>query len=240
MKNIRIKVEYDGTDFSGWQEQPDRRTVQGELQAAARRITGEGIRIIGAGRTDQGVHALGQVAHFFTGSVLSPETIRGGINAVTGPDVHIHVLEEVDLSFHSRFSAQSRVYQYRIARRPSPIRRRFSWPSPYRLDVELISAAMVSFKGRNDFKHFSVQEQPGKNTVCEVRGIDLTMTEDEIIINIEADRFLRRMVRGMVGFLIDIGRGRVDPDDTKKVLSGDMEHVFFAPACGLSLVKVNY
>jgi len=240
MKNIRIIVEYDGTDFYGWQEQPVHRTVQGELQRGASRIMGEEIRVIGAGRTDHGVHALGQVAHFFTAQDRPIEAIRTGINAVTGSDVNIRSLTEVDLSFHSRFSARSKIYRYHIAVEPRPIRERYSWTIPYRIDYERMSAAAAMFNGRLDFRSFSVQEDPGKNSFCEIKEISLTMIDGEIIITVEADRFLRRMVRGLVGFLTDVGRGRFKPEDALEAQQGKVKNMFFAPARGLFLVKVNY
>ncbi len=240
MKNIRIIIEYDGTDFYGWQEQPGLRTVQGEIQRGARQILGEGIRITGASRTDHGVHALAQVAHFVTSSIKPLEAIRCGINAVTGRDVHIRSIDAVDLSFHSRFSARSKTYQYHIAIRPSPIRRRYAWTVPYRIDCERMNAAAAMFKGRFDFRHFSAREDSEKDGLCEILAIGLTMLDEEIIITVEADRFLRRMVRGLVGFLVDVGRNRFRPEKAMEAQKGEIKDIFFAPAQGLFLVKVNY
>lgn len=240
MRNLRLEIEYDGTGFYGWQKQPDRRTIQAVLEQGISRILNEEIRIIGASRTDQGVHALAQVANFLTENPMPVEKIRKGVNAVIDDDVYVKTITETAIVFHSRFSALSKKYRYYILTHPSPLRNRYAWAVPYLLDFDKMEKAAVLFCGRHDFRLFSVQENQEKNTICHIKEIYLTMKQSEIIIDLHADRFLRRMVRGLVGFLVDIGRSRYQIEDLRKVLNGQQKEIFFAPAHGLFLVEVIY
>jgi tRNA pseudouridine38-40 synthase len=241
MRNLKIDIEYDGTKYSGWQYQPDQRTIQGEIEAALKRMLRKPVRITGAGRTDQGVHALGQVANFLTDSRLSKERIRNGLNALVPDDIHVRKISEVDSDFHSRFSARSKIYKYQILSKPSPIRRRYFWYVKYRLDLERMAKTVKFLQARRDFRWLSVQHRgERKNTVCDVMDINLTKRGSEVIIKIEADRFLRQMVRGIVGFMVDVGRGRFAPGDAEQVLKGKIRDLYFAPPQGLFLVDVKY
>jgi tRNA pseudouridine38-40 synthase len=241
MRNLKLDIEYDGTRYSGWQYQPDQPTIQGEIETALKKLLGKPIRITGSGRTDQGVHALGQVANFYTESRMSSEKIRNGLNALVPDDIHVRRISEVDPDFHSRFSARSKVYQYQIVSEPSPIRLRFFWFVKYRLDHERMLKTVKYLKGKRDFRWFSVQDrEERKNYLCDIKGINLTKHGSEIIIKIKADRFLRRMVRGMVGFMVDVGRGRYAPGETERVFKGRIRDLYFAPPHGLFLMKVEY
>jgi tRNA pseudouridine38-40 synthase len=241
MRNLRIDIEYDGTEYAGWQVQPGRRTIQGEIEGALTRILRKPIRITGAGRTDQGVHALGQVANFLTDSRLSPDRIRSGLNALVPDDIHVREIAEVDPDFNSRFSARSKIYQYQILSEPSPVRRRYYWYVKYRLDLERMAKTVKYLRGRRDFRGLSVEDRDDpKSTVCDIMDIGLTNRGPELIIKFEADRFLRQLVRGMVGFMVDVGRGRYAPGETEQALKGKVRNRYFAPPHGLFLIEVKY
>ncbi|MEO0156935.1 MAG: tRNA pseudouridine(38-40) synthase TruA, partial [candidate division WOR-3 bacterium] len=179
MRNLKMTIEYDGTDFYGWQYQPDRRTVQGEIETAIKEITGENIRIIGAGRTDHGVHALGQVANFKINSDISCNNLKSGLNALTGEDIYIKEIKEVPSDFHARFSACSKVYQYKIMSNFSPIKRKYYWYVDYILNLNLMKETIKYFIGEHNFRNLSVTSDDGfdrqeKNTLCNILNLSLT------------------------------------------------------------------
>ncbi|MEO0095069.1 MAG: tRNA pseudouridine(38-40) synthase TruA [candidate division WOR-3 bacterium] len=246
MRNLKMVIEYDGTNFFGWQYQSDRRTVQGEIECALKKITGEEIRLIGAGRTDHGVHAIGQVANFKTNTSFPIENLKKALNSLINEDIYIKEITEVPPEFHARFSARSKIYQYKITTRYSPLKRNYYWFVDYVLNLKQMQMAGQYLIGEHDFKNLSVAdgdnyiEKNGKNTVCTVCNLSLTESNIDIIISIEADRFLRKMVRGIVGFLIDVGRGRFQPDAVKKIFAEGLNGLYFAPAHGLYLVEVKY
>lgn len=232
-------LEYDGTDFHGWQYQPDERTVQGELEHAICRLTQEKIRVIGAGRTDQGVHAYGQVANFSTDCAMELHNMRKAINAMTSEDLSVRSIEEVPSDFHSRYSARTKTYTYYLLHEPSPLRRRYAWILGHGLDVEEMRKSAGLLVGKHDFRYFAVGN--GDNDgACTIRDVTVQADRQQTTIIVEGDRFLRKMVRGMVGFLYDVGRKRYQPHDTHKVFDGRLKDLFFAPAHGLFLVKVHY
>jgi len=239
MKNIKLVIEYDGTDFCGWQYQPDERTVQGEIEDVLKKLLSERIRIIGAGRTDQGVHARGQVANFHTSSTLPLTKMLIALNSLTGSDVNIKKISYTSEDFHSRFSAESKVYEYNIVLKPSPFALRYNWFVKYELDLDKMNIAKNTLTGKHDFKYFSTETEK-ENTFCIVESISLTQRDSRIIIKIEGDRFIRKMVRGIVGFLHDVGRGYYRSSQAKDVLAGKIKNLFFAPPQGLFLVKVKY
>ena len=232
-------VEYDGTRFFGWQYQPNRRTVQGELQGALKKITSGEIKLTGAGRTDQGVHALGQVANFHTESDLPLLSIKKGTNALLGDDVNVKDITVVPDEFNSRYGAKAKIYRYNITLEPSPFRLRYYWFLKHTPDVVLMQKVIPSLVGRKDFENFSVRNG-SDNTVCDVRDIAVTREDTRIVITVEGDRFLRKMVRGIVGFLVDIGRGRFSVDRANDFFDGPNRDINFAPPQGLFLVAVKY
>jgi tRNA pseudouridine38-40 synthase len=239
VKNLKFIIEYDGTDFHGWQIQPEVRTVQGDIEKGLHQLLQEPVRITGAGRTDQGVHALGQVAHCSVLSSMNIDQIRCGLNGLTSAQIYIKSIEEVSAGFHSRFSAKSKIYEYHIIREPFPCQLRYNWFVGHDLSLPDMRAATGCFIGQKDFKHFSVHN--GKeNTVCTIFDISLTESDSQLIIHIEGDRFLRKMVRGIAGFLYDIGRGRFSADDGPRALAGAIKDLFFAPPQGLFLIEVKY
>jgi tRNA pseudouridine38-40 synthase len=232
-------IEYDGTRFFGWQYQPNKRTVQGEIQTALKKVTGEDIKLTGAGRTDQGVHALGQVANFHAASQLPLLSIKKGTNSLIGDDVNIKDIGVVADDFHSRFSAKSKVYDYHIALEPSPFRLRYSWFLKQVPDITMMQKAIPLFVGEKDFRQFSVQNG-SENTICNLQEISVSREDAQIYIRIKGDRFLRKMVRGLVGFMVDIGRGRFVATDVAGFFNGSRGGINFAPPQGLFLISVQY
>ncbi len=239
MKNIKITIEYDGTDFSGWQYQPGERTVQGDIEEALKKLTNDAVRIIGAGRTDQGVHALGQVANFHTSTHLALRQIKQGINSSTKDDIYVKSVVGVGSDFHSRFSAKAKVYRYHILSEPSPLRRRYGWFTKHKLNVSQMRKVIPYLLGEHDFKNLSVQEEEG-NTLCTILHMNLTADAGFSIIEFEGNRFLRKMIRGIVGFMHDVGRGRFEPENIHDVFEGKIRDLYFAPPHGLHLVEVKY
>jgi len=234
-----MTIEYDGTGFFGWQYQPNKRTVQGELQVALRKITGADVKLTGAGRTDQGVHALGQVANFHTESQLPLHALRRGINSLVGDDLRVKDVNVVADDFNSRFSAKTKIYHYHITLEPSPFRLRYYWYLKHTPDVGKMQKVIPSLTGQKDFKNFSVSNG-SDSTVCEVVALSLGQEENQIVIKIEGNRFLRKMVRGIVGFMVDTGRGRFSTDDVEGYFENAERDINFAPPQGLFLVAVKY
>ncbi len=239
MRNLSMIIEYEGTHFFGWQYQPNRRTVQGELQAALRKLTAEDVKLTAAGRTDQGVHALGQVANFHTDCRIPLHSIRKGTNSLVGDDINVRDVTVVPDDFNSRFSAKTKVYHYNITLEPSPFRLRYAWYLKQTPDVSTIEKAIPSLVGNRDFENFSVRNG-SDNTMCNIYDITLTREGSMIRIEVEGDRFLRKMVRGLVGFLVDIGRARFSVAEVAGFFDEAKRDINFAPPQGLFLVTVKY
>jgi len=242
MQNYKILVSYDGTDYHGWQRQPDKRTIQGQLEKALLKIFSKKIPVIGAGRTDAGVHAIGQVAHFKTSPNLTNKELFNALNSLLPNDIKILSLQKAESNFHARKTACSKIYQYRIfnSSRISPFDTRYVlyWPSP--LDVKAMRKAAAYFVRKADFTAFSSNRL--LNPVREVMRSDITKRKNEILYTIEATGFLRYMVRSIVGTLLEVGRGKIPPErieyifmEKKRSLAGPT-----AAAKGLCLLKVNY
>jgi tRNA pseudouridine38-40 synthase len=245
LPNFRLVLEYDGTDFEGWQAQPQgQRTVQGELQAALARVAGGAVAVIGAGRTDAGVHAEGQVASASVDTRLAPETLQRALNAILPRDVAVRELAQVDAAFHARRDAQSKLYAYRIwnATTRSPLReRRALWVSA-RLDVPAMREAAGALVGTRDFASFQAAGSSPGPTVRTLDQVALEAEGAELCCCFEARGFLRHMVRTLVGTLLDVGRGRRSPDSIAALLAArDRSQAGpTAPAHGLTLVRVSY
>ena len=233
-------IAYDGTDFHGWQYQPNARTIQGELEAALLRVTGEPLKLYGAGRTDQGVHARGQVANFKTDCDMPLSDLCRALNALVDKSILITDMTEVDPDFHSRFSAVGKVYQYHIIFTPSPFLLRYAWHVRYILELPVLTQIFKKLLGRHDFAHFSVHNGEDADTVCMLHELNLTEHDSGIIIKIKADRFLRKMIRGIIGFSVDVSRGRYSVADTERVFQGQITDLYFAPPHGLCLMEVLY
>lgn len=242
LRNIKLEIEYDGTNFYGWQIQPKLRTVQGEIQEKLETILGHKVNLMGAGRTDVGVHALGQVANFKTTSELDKNSIINGLNGLLPDDIVIKKTEEVDLNFNSRYNAKSRLYNYRIHLGRTAILRNCVWEVLYSLNLENIFEVTKKIEGKHDFSSFCVAESTKDNNVCHVFSANWKKSGDELIFKIEADRFLHTMIRSLVGTFIEVGRGYFSVSDFVNIMEAkDRKKAGpTAPACGLYLVKVEY
>jgi tRNA pseudouridine38-40 synthase len=243
-RNIKLVVEYDGTNYRGWQVQPDCPTIQGELELAVKQITGEAVRVTGAGRTDSGVHALGQVANFHTSSDMPVGKMRRALNAVLPRDIVALDLSEVPESFNARHSARSKRYRYSILNRvvPSAIQRYQVMHVAQPLDVAAMKEAAGHLVGTLDFSSFACNSGKEDNPVRTVMEIAIEKRDDYVIIEIEAISFLYKMVRSIVGTLIEVGMGKMSPIDVLNILQARDRKAAgqTAPAGGLALVRVDY
>jgi tRNA pseudouridine38-40 synthase len=241
-RNIKLEVEYDGTDFHGWQMQPKLRTVQGEIQEKLESILRHEVNLIGAGRTDVGVHALGQVANFKTDNPLESESILQGLNGLLRRDVVIKKVQEVDPDFHSRYSATSRLYEYRVYRGRTALLRRHAWEVPYSLNLDKIRKATEEIQGEHDFSSFCVAESSRENNLCSVIRAAWQSDGDQLRFEIQANRFLHSMVRSLVGTLIEVARGYFSVADFVNIMKAKDRRKAgpTAPACGLCLIEVKY
>jgi tRNA pseudouridine38-40 synthase len=242
MKNYRLVIGYDGTDFRGWQRQPDGRTVQGVLEEAVFKVTRKRTVVHGAGRTDAGVHALGQVASIRGVFKLTDEVLFRALNAVLPADVRVFTLGEAPPGFHARRSARSKLYRYRIVHAPqvSPLDRRYVLHWPYPIKLGAMREAARLFVRTADFTAFSSNRD--RSPVRTVTRSELRRSGDEIVYTVEAQGFLRYMVRTIVGTLLEVGRGRIRPADIEAIF-GNRDRSLAgptAPARGLTLVRVDY
>jgi tRNA pseudouridine38-40 synthase len=245
MKNIKLVIAYDGTNYHGWQVQKDKRTIQGTIELQLKKITGENIRVIGSGRTDAGVHALNQVANFRTNSELTPLQIKKALNSLLPEDIYIKSAEYVPLEFHARYMAKSKIYEYRILNRPEPdiFTRKYHWHVIPKLDIELMKKALSLLKGTHDFSSFMSAGSSVKNPVRTIFKIDLYKDADDLLrIVVEANGFLRHMVRNIVGTVVQLGYGKISLEEFKDIFAARDRTVAGkkAPARGLFLVKVIY
>lgn len=240
-------LEYDGTDFAGFQVQRGRPTVQNEIEGAIGRIVGEPVRVVGAGRTDAGVHALGQVVSFTTESRLGLETWGRALNAHLPATIAVREVVEKEPGFHARFSATSREYRYTILNRPAraAIGRQYHWHRPGALDVARMDRVARGIVGRHDFAAFAgaTGDRLGRpNTVRTVMRVDCRREDQEVVFEVTADAFLPHMVRNLVGTLVLAGRDQLDEAGMLAILaSRDRARAGpTAPPHGLCLVRVNY
>jgi tRNA pseudouridine38-40 synthase len=245
MTRYRFAVEYRGEPFAGWQVQENAVSVQGELEKALaivlRPAPGSLVRVTGAGRTDTGVHATGQVAHFDSDADLDPRRLQNSLNALCGPRIRVRGLEACAPDFHARFSALSRQYVYRIALRPVALLDAISWNPPWPFDAELFAAELKTALGKHDFLSFSVPRHDGKSTLCDVNFVQTTRAGAFLEARIRADRFLHKMVRSLIGASFDVARGAHEPGLIRAVLEGRFDgERFWAPPRGLCLEKVGY
>jgi tRNA pseudouridine38-40 synthase len=244
MRTLKLVLEYDGFDYYGWQVQDDVPTVQGVLEAALGKVLGEQVRVIGAGRTDAKVHALGQVASMRCSATIPVGALQRALNSVLPRDVVVHEVQDVAENFHARFSALGKVYAYRILNRPvrSPLRSRYAWHIPQPLDLSAVALAGGYLQGTHDFVSFQATGSEVKTTERTVTELSVARDRDEVIISCTADGFLRHMVRNIVGTLVEVGRGARPPADIRRILAGRDRQLAgaTAPAHGLSLVQVLY
>jgi tRNA pseudouridine38-40 synthase len=240
MRNFRLTIEYDGSDFHGWQVQPGLRTVQGELAGAFAGIGGKEITVVGAGRTDAGVHAAGQVANVKLVTKLDDSALARAVNAALPRDIVVRGLEEVPLSFNARFDALSRTYEYIFIRRTTALWRRYFYCYRGSLDVHAMRRAMRLLRGEKDFSSFCSSADSCGTRMCRVMEVDLIESPPLLKFRIRADHFLHTMVRVVAGTLLDIGRGR--PMVMERILEARdrAQAGRTLPPHGLYLVDVRY
>ncbi|HEY3155584.1 MAG TPA: tRNA pseudouridine(38-40) synthase TruA [Candidatus Eisenbacteria bacterium] len=239
---VRLGIEFDGTEFHGWQVQPRDRTVQGEIEEAIWRVTGARVRIAGAGRTDSGCHAAGQVASATLSTRLTPDRLRAALNAHLPPDVRIIEAAEAEPRFHARFGAMRRAYRYLVAPQPSALKRRYAWIRPIRADLEALQRTSKSLLGTHDFVSFSKQGGDEKETVCAVVHAGWSRRGRVTRFDIVADRFLYTMVRRIVSTTIRAAEGAGGAKHIREVLEARDRRAAAppAPAHGLYLMRVRY
>jgi tRNA pseudouridine38-40 synthase len=242
MQTLKMIVEYDGTDFSGWQFQNNGRSVQGELERAAKQLLQEEVRVTGAGRTDAGVHARGQVCHYATSSPMDAKAIGRGLNALLPEDVVVRNVVSVPIEFHSRFSAKARKYRYYISKCPTALLRRFRWTVGWALDMKAMQQCSATIIGENEFKSFCKEQAEVNHYRCIVTKADWEISGEDLVFEIVANRFLHGMVRALVGTLVEVGRGYRSVEDFRRIcLAGDRaEAGMAAPPTGLFLEAVFY
>lgn len=243
MRNLKLTIQYDGTKYCGWQKQPNSSGIQGTIEYAIYEITKEKVNIIGSGRTDAGVHALGQVANLKTNSNIPAARIPDALNAKLPKDISIIDCQEVSDDFHSRYSATGKIYRYLIYNKPyrSPLYKDISYHVRYDLDIEKMRVEAQSLLGTHEFKGFMSSGSSVKDTVRTIHNISIEESGDLIALEVEGNGFLYNMVRIIVGTLVDIGRGRIDKPLEEIIASQDRgEAGHTAPAHGLFLKKVHY
>ena len=246
MPNIKVEIEYEGTNYAGWQVQNNSRkkTIQQLLEKALQKILREKIHLIVSGRTDSGVHALAQVANFRTKSKIPLNKLPIALNALLPKDIAISKAEEKPAGFHSRFDAKSKIYRYRILNRPhpSPLQRKTAYFYRYPLNIRRMRKESKVLLGRHNFRSFQASDKTERDSVKTIKDIKITVHSGFIHIDIEADGFLYNMARNIAGTLIEIGRGRFVPGDLKRILLACDRKTAgpTAPAKGLCLMKVKY
>lgn len=244
MRNIKLTIEYDGKGFNGWQKQPNKLNIQGEIERAIYNITKEEVDLIGSGRTDAGVHALGQVANFKTNSEISIEKLPLAINSQLKNSIVIKEAEEVDERFHSRYNAKHKTYRYIInnSKCGTAIYRNLEYSYPFKLDAEKMKQASKYFEGEHDFKAFKSSGTSSKNSVRTIYKAIVKQEGEKIIIELTGNGFLYNMVRIISGTLLDVGLGKIRPEEIPEIIeSKDRQRAGKTlPAHGLYLVEVKY
>ncbi len=247
MRNFKLTIEYDGTNFNGWQIQSQgERTVQGEIQKVLLQVFKQKVTVFASGRTDAGVHALGQVVNFKVRSKMSPRDVQNALTAYLPSDIVVRAAEEVDLDFHAQYSAKGKTYRYTILHRSyaSAKERNFSHFYPHKLNLVKMRKEARALVGKHDFKSFEAtdHERAKHSTVRKIKRIDIRKKDHWVTVEIEADGFLYKMVRNIIGTLLDAGSGRLPVEGIKGILekrdrdnAGDT-----AEPQGLCLVEVKY
>lgn len=241
MHRIKLTIEYDGTAYCGWQFQKKQVSIQEEIERALSIIFKMDIRIVGAGRTDTGVHARNQIAHLDI-----PEydlgKLKQSLNGILKPDIRIKNIQKCAADFHARFDAKKRYYRYQICQMPTVINRTFAWQIYFPINITLMQEGADLIAGTKDFKSFCKTKSDVKNHLCEIFKSHWFIKDDLLVYEIAANRFLHGMVRAIVGTLVDIGRGQIDLGLLKKIIkSKDRTQVLnTAPATGLFLEKIVY
>ncbi len=250
MRNVKLVVAYDGSEFSGWQVQPQAATIQGTLASALERLTGEKVLPQGSGRTDAGVHALAQVASFRTASPIPLDHLVPALNHILPPSIRVLEAEEVPLEFHARKSARAKTYRYRMYRASlcPPFLARYVWHYPFPLNEPALEQAAQEVVGEHDFASFAAvdpelhSEEGNRSSLRRIFHSSWTRTADELVYTVQANGFLHHMVRNLVGTLVLVGKGTLQPEDVIPILEKRNRSAAgaTAPAKGLYLVRVEY
>lgn len=242
MRNIKLILEYDGTNFVGWQSQTNGRNIQDEIIKVLGQVLQEPITLIGAGRTDSGVHARGQVANFKTSSMLGVSSILNALNGTLPEDIYVHSAEQVDDKFHARFDAKERTYRYYIALKPTSIGRQYQWYVKYDLDLNTMNRVAQQILGEHDFESFAKAEALVPHHRCTIFKSEWTKTSGMMIYEVRANRFLHGMVRALVGTMVDIGRGYIPLTQFQDIVAAkDRRKAGMAvPSSGLFLEEIKY
>jgi tRNA pseudouridine38-40 synthase len=240
----KLTIQYDGTDYVGWQRQASGTSIQGLIETALEPIEGQTVSVQGAGRTDAGVHAVAQVASVALETALDHQALRRALNAVLPPDVRVTHVERAADDFHARFSAREKTYEYRIVNGPfvSPFEYRYAWHLPYPLEVSAMQEAALVLVGKHDFSAFQAAGSDVKSAERTVIGLDVEFDEPHVAITVTADGFLRHMVRTIAGTLVDVGSGRATARSVAEALASGQRGRMgpTAPARGLFLLSVGY
>ncbi len=243
MARFKLLVEYQGTRYRGWQIQKNSRTVQGEIAAAVRKFTGQTeFELYGAGRTDAGVHALCQVAHLELAKPHPPERLRRALNDILPYDIHVGVVETAPARFHARHDAVARGYLYQISTRRTAFAKKLVWWVRETLDVAAMKRAGQVFPGMQDCQSFSAEKRDDKSSKVLISRVEIRQTGCLILIRVEGSHFLWRMVRRMVGVLVEVGKGELTSEQVQAFLDGKSERPaeLTAPPSGLFLERVYY
>ncbi len=244
MKNIKLIIEYEGSNYSGWQRQDDVNTIQEEIEKALEKTIKEKIKIIGSGRTDKKVHALGQVANFITTARMPGERYKHALKEYLPEDITIIDSQEVSLDFHSRFDAKKKIYKYIVynGKLPRALYKRFSYHCPYDLDIEAMRLASKYLIGSHDFESFKPTESVTHTTIKTIYSIDINKKEDIVEFTIEGKSFLHNMVRIIVGTLLYVGRGKIPKEELPLIMGAKSREKAgpTVPPQGLYLKKVFY
>ena len=245
MRKIKLIIAYDGTDFHGWQIQPEVRTVAGEIKFALEKILRHEISLTAASRTDTGVHALGQTADFHTDNSIETGKLLHALNGVLPDDVAVKSIEEVSEDFHSTHNAKGKHYRYtiRLCETDDPLTRKYHWWYHHKLDVDKIIDAAKFLTGTVDFIGLEINSgNPDVETIREISEIKIIREDDDLIIDIFGKSFMYKLVRSMIGLLIAAGNGKIQLEEIPEILSGKNEHrrTDVAPPQGLTLIEVFY
>ncbi len=244
MRNIKLIIEYDGKKFGGWQKQPTKLNIQGEIEQAIKEITGEEVELTASGRTDSGVHSLGQVANFKTNSSIEVEKIAYAINSKLKKSIVIKSVEEVEENFHARYNCKGKKYKYVINNsvQGTAIYRELECHIPQKLNVEKMKEAIKHFEGEHDFKGFRASGTSSKSSVRTIYKAEVKQDGERIIIELTGNGFMYNMVRIIAGTIVDVGLGKIEPNEISEIIeSKDRARAGKTlPAHGLYLVEVYY
>lgn len=242
MKRYFMQLAYKGTKFYGWQRQKNNKSIQGTLEKALSTALRENITVTGAGRTDAGVHAKFYVAHFDAEKEFNPEILVKRLNGLTPPDINIYKIFQPPIKAHARFDAISRTYKYFIHTQRNPFIEDFSYFVYWTLDLDKMQKATKILFEFNDFKAFSKSHSGTKHYLCNIYQAHWQQFTDKLVFTIKANRFLRNMVRAIVGTLIDVGRGKLEPEDFRRIIKARDRRAATAsaPAQGLFLTDIEY